>query len=62
VELCPVFDDVPTALRHAVASGCTPLDEPERKPHGRTTSFARDPFGTLAEIASPLERPAGPGQ
>src|SRR5450432_2379336 len=52
VELCLIFDDVTAAFRHAVASGCTPLAEPERKPHGQTASFVRDPFGTLVEIAS----------
>jgi lactoylglutathione lyase len=56
VELCLVFEDVDAAFRHAVASGCTPLAEPERKPHGQTTSFVRDPFGNLVAIASPLER------
>jgi catechol 2,3-dioxygenase-like lactoylglutathione lyase family enzyme len=55
VELCLVFDDVEAAFRHAVACGCTPRAEPEHKPHGQTASYVRDPFGTLIEIASPLE-------
>jgi lactoylglutathione lyase len=56
VELCLVFDDVDEAFRHAVDSGCVPLAEPERQPYGQTTSFVRDPFGTLVNIASPLTR------
>lgn len=56
VELALVFDDVPAAFEHAVASGCTPLAEPTLKPHGpgQTVGWVRDPFGTLIEIASPI--------
>jgi lactoylglutathione lyase len=54
VELALVFDDVEAAFRHAVASGCTPLAEPEDKPQGQTVAYVRDPFGTLVEIATPL--------
>jgi len=55
-ELALVFDDVPAAFEHAVASGCTPLAEPTLKPHspGQTVGWVRDPFGTLIEIASPI--------
>jgi lactoylglutathione lyase len=55
VEICLVFDDPVAAFRHAVASGCAPLVEPSAKPHGQTTGFVRDPWGTLIEIASPLQ-------
>jgi lactoylglutathione lyase len=55
VELALVFDDVEAAFRHAVEAGCTPLTEPARKPQGQTVAWVRDPFGTLLEIASPLE-------
>jgi lactoylglutathione lyase len=55
VELCLVFDDVESAFRHAVEAGCTPVAEPEHKPHGQTVSFVRDPFGNLVDISSPLE-------
>ena len=54
VEVCLVFDDPVVAFRHAVATGCTPVVEPTAKPHGQTTGFLRDPWGTLIEIASPL--------
>jgi predicted enzyme related to lactoylglutathione lyase len=54
VEICLVFDDPMAAFRHAVATGCAPLVEPAAKPHGQTTGFVRDPWGTLIEIASPL--------
>lgn len=58
VELALVFDDVPAAFARAVAEGCTPLAEPELKPHGphgQTVAYVRDPFGTLVEVASPID-------
>jgi hypothetical protein len=42
------------AFGHAVAAGCAAVVEPAAKPHGQTTWFVRDPWGTLIEIASPL--------
>ena len=54
VEICLVFADPHTAYRHAITAGCTPVTEPQAKPHGQTTGFLRDPYGTLIEIASPL--------
>ena len=55
VEICLVFDNPVAAFRHAVATGCVPVVEPSAKPHGQTTGFVRDPWGTLIEIASPLQ-------
>jgi lactoylglutathione lyase len=57
VEICLVFDDPHAAYQRALAAGCLPLAEPTDKPHGQTSGFVRDPFGTLIDIASPL-RPA----
>lgn len=54
MELALVFDDVPAAFAHAVDQGCTPLAEPQAKPHGQTVGYVRDPWSTLIEIASPL--------
>lgn len=54
IELAFVFDDVPAAYEHAVASGCTPLSPVAVKPHGQTVGYVRDPWSTLIEIASPL--------
>ena len=54
VEVALVFDDVPAAFEHALASGCAALAEPVVKPHGQTVGWVRDPFGTLVEIASPI--------
>jgi len=54
-ELALIFDDVPGAWRRALDAGCTALAEPERKPQGQTVGYVRDPFGTLLEIASPLD-------
>ena len=56
-ELVLVYEDVDDAFRRAVTAGCTPVAEPEVKPHGQTAGFVRDPYGTLVEIASPLVRP-----
>lgn len=55
VELALIYDDVAAAFARAVAEGCTPLAEPERKGHGQTVGYVRDPFGTLVEVASPVE-------
>jgi lactoylglutathione lyase len=54
VEVCLVFDDPVAAFDHAVATGCTPVTRPVPKPHGQTSGFLRDPYGTLIEVASPL--------
>jgi uncharacterized glyoxalase superfamily protein PhnB len=54
VEICLVFDDPVAAFDHAVAAGCTSLARPVPKPHGQTSGFLRDPFGTLIEVASPV--------
>lgn len=55
VQTCLVFDDPVAAFRHAVATGGAPVVEPAAKPHGQTTGFVRDPWGTLIEIASPIQ-------
>lgn len=55
VELALVFDDVAAGWQRALDAGCTALAEPQRKPQGQTVGYARDPFGTLLEIASPLD-------
>ena len=54
IELCLVFDDVEAAHAHAVSAGCVPLKAPALKPWGQTVAYVRDPFGTLIELASPL--------
>lgn len=54
-ELALIFDDVPAAWQRALDAGCTALAEPERKPQGQIVGYVRDPFGTLLEIASPLD-------
>jgi lactoylglutathione lyase len=54
-ELALIFDDVPGAWDRALEAGCVAVAEPERKPQGQTVGYVRDPFGTLLEIASPLD-------
>jgi uncharacterized glyoxalase superfamily protein PhnB len=54
VEIALVFDDPAAAYVRAVENGATPLVEPKRKPWGQVVGYARDPFGTLLEICSPV--------
>lgn len=55
VELTLVTEDVDAGYARAVAAGCQPLAAPEDKPHGQRVGYVRDPFGTLLELATPLE-------
>ena len=57
IELALVFDDVEAAYSRALEEGADGLAEPARKPQGQTVGYARDPFGNLIEIASPLDEP-----
>jgi lactoylglutathione lyase len=54
VEIVLVFDDPAEAFERAVDNGAVPLAEPKQKPWGQVVGYARDPFGTLLEIASPV--------
>lgn len=54
VEITLVADDVDAAYARGLDAGCTPLAEPEDKPHGQRVAWVRDPFGTLVELATPL--------
>lgn len=54
VELTLVAEDVDAAFARAVQAGCTPLAQPADQPHGQRVGWARDPFGTLLEIATPM--------
>ncbi len=55
VEICLVFDDVAAAFEHARSAGAIELAAPRQKPWGQTVAYVRDPFGTLIELASPLD-------
>jgi lactoylglutathione lyase len=37
------------------AGGCSALATPQDKPQGQRVAYVRDPFGTLVELATPLE-------
>jgi predicted enzyme related to lactoylglutathione lyase len=55
VEIALSAEDVDGAYAAALAAGCIGLAEPMDKPHGQRCSWVRDPFGTLLEIASPMD-------
>ncbi|MDO9354549.1 MAG: VOC family protein [Solirubrobacteraceae bacterium] len=54
VELAFTTEDVPAGVERALAAGCTLLAAPEKKPHGQTVAWIRDPWGTLIEVATPI--------
>lgn len=54
VEVALVFDDPGAAFARALENGATALREPAQKPWGQIVGYARDPFGTLLELASPV--------
>jgi lactoylglutathione lyase len=53
-ELSLVSDDVEGDFRRAVEAGAEPIQEPEKKPWGQTSSFLRLPDGTIVDLASPV--------
>ena len=55
VELAFTTDDVDAAVATAEAAGCTVLAPATVKPHGQTVAWIRDPWGTLIELATPIE-------
>jgi len=55
VEITLVATDVDAAVGRALDGGCALLAAAEDKPHGQRVAYVRDPFGTLVEIATPLE-------
>ena len=52
-ELAFTTDDVPAALRRAVAAGAVLVQEATEMPWGQTLSYVRAPEGTLVEICTP---------
>jgi lactoylglutathione lyase len=54
VEVALVFDDPEAAFARALENGASALREPKQKPWGQIVGYARDPFGTLLELASPV--------
>jgi uncharacterized glyoxalase superfamily protein PhnB len=55
VEVALVFDDPAAAFERAVENGASALAAPKQKPWGQVVAYVRDPFGTLVELASPIE-------
>lgn len=54
-EICFVTEDVGTAYKNAIASGCSPVSAPSEKPWSQTVSYVRDLNGCIVEIASPID-------
>jgi len=55
IEVALVFDDVEAAFAQALDNGASALTEPHRTPWGQTIAYVRDPFGTLLELATPVD-------
>ena len=56
IELALVFEDVEAAFAQAPwSTGPSALTEPQRTPWGQTVAYVRDPFGTLMELATPVD-------
>jgi len=55
VEVALVFDDVEAAFARALENGASALVDPHRKPWGQVVAYVRDPFGTLVELATPVD-------
>ena len=55
VEIALVADDVEAAYARALEAGCESLAAPTDKPQGQRVAYVRDPFGTLVELATPLQ-------
>ena len=53
-EVCFVTDTVEQAFEHAVAQGCAPVSQPDKKPWGQTVAYVRDLNGCLVELATPI--------
>ena len=53
-EIAFETDDVPGALKRAVAAGAALVQDVADMPWGQTTAYVRDPDGFLVEICSPV--------
>lgn len=54
IEIGLLTDDVPAAVRRAVAAGATLLKDASTKPWGQTVAYVRAPDGTLVELCAPM--------
>ena len=52
IEIGLVTDDVPAAVRRAVAAGATVLHDTLTKPWGQIVAYVRAPDGTLVELCT----------
>jgi lactoylglutathione lyase len=54
IEVGLLTNDVPDAVRRAVAAGATLLKDAGTKPWGQTVAYVRAPDGTLVELCTPM--------
>lgn len=54
IEVGLVTDDVPAAVRRAVAAGAALVKDATVKPWGQTVAYVRAPDGTLVELCTPM--------
>ncbi len=53
-EIALTTDDVPAAVRLAVAAGAELIQPPEAMPWGQTVAYVADPDGFLVELCTPV--------
>lgn len=53
-EFALVTNDVPAAMKRAVAAGAVALSQPELKPWGQTVAYVRSIEGTLISLCTPI--------
>jgi len=53
-EIALVTDDVPAAVKRAVAAGATLVKEPQDTPWGQTIAYVGDVNGFLVELCTPM--------
>jgi lactoylglutathione lyase len=54
MEVAFVTDDPQAAYDRALASGCTSVANPAKKPWGQTVAYVRDLNGFLVELCTPM--------
>lgn len=54
IEIALVTEDVPAAVKAAVAAGASELAAPATKPWGQTVAYVRSPDGVLIELCTPM--------
>ena len=53
-EIALTTDDVPGALKQALAAGAKLIEEPKEMPWGQTIAYVSDPDGFVVELCTPM--------